>query len=66
MLSHNVLLAHFCQWCRYVLKNMVRDWGEEGAEERAQSYGRILAEVHMRLPVRAFSSHLYNQLDMWC
>ncbi|CAL8465154.1 g4689 [Coccomyxa elongata] len=31
--------------CRYVLKNLVRDWGPEGAAERAQSYGRIVAEL---------------------
>lgn len=36
---------------RYVLKNLVRDWGEEGAPEREQSYGRILAELQARYPV---------------
>ncbi len=36
---------------RYVLKNLVRDWGAEGAAERAQSYGRILAELRARYPV---------------
>lgn len=30
---------------RYVLKNIARDWSEEGAAERAQSYGRILREL---------------------
>lgn len=30
---------------RYVLKNLSRDWAEEGAFERAQSYGRIVSEV---------------------
>lgn len=30
---------------RYVLKNVARDWSEEGAPERAQSYGRICAEL---------------------
>lgn len=30
---------------RYVLKNVVRDWSAEGAAERAQSYGRITAEL---------------------
>ncbi|KAK9917794.1 hypothetical protein WJX75_008331 [Coccomyxa subellipsoidea] len=34
--------------CRYVLKNLVRDWGSEGAAERAQSYGRIVAELRSR------------------
>jgi carnosine N-methyltransferase len=34
-----------------VLKNLVRDWGAEGAAERAQSYGRILAELRARYPV---------------
>ena len=32
---------------------MVRDWGEEGAEEREQSYGRILAELQKGFPVSA-------------
>lgn len=31
--------------CRYVLKNVARDWSAEGAAERAQSYGRILGEL---------------------
>lgn len=30
---------------RYVLKNVVRDWSDEGAAERLLSYGRILAEL---------------------
>ena len=30
---------------RYVLKNLTRDWGAEGAPERSQSYGRIVREV---------------------
>ena len=34
---------------RYVLKNLVRDWAEEGAAERAQSYGRILDELRRLL-----------------
>ena len=29
-----------------MLKNIARDWSEEGAAERAQSYGRITAELH--------------------
>jgi len=29
----------------YVLKNLMRDWSEDGAVERAQSYGRVLAEI---------------------
>jgi hypothetical protein len=33
---------------RYVLKNLVRDWAAEGALERQQSYGRILAELKAR------------------
>jgi carnosine N-methyltransferase len=28
-----------------VLKNLARDWSEEGAAERAQSYGRITTEL---------------------
>jgi len=28
-----------------VLKNLARDWSAEGAAERAQSYGRICAEL---------------------
>lgn len=43
---------------RYVLKNMVRDWGEEGAGEREQSYGRILAELQERFPVSASPSRI--------
>ena len=27
---------------RYVLKNMMRDWSTEGAEERNESYGLVL------------------------
>ena len=38
---------------RYVLKNLVRDWGSEGAAERAQSYGRIVAELRSRYQVCA-------------
>ncbi len=30
---------------RYVLKNTARDWSEEGAAEREQSYGRIVREL---------------------
>eukprot|EP00887_Chlorella_sp_A99_P004676 scaffold4.g4676.t1 len=30
---------------RYVLKDLMRDWSEEGAAERAESYGRILEEL---------------------
>lgn len=37
---------------KYVFKNLVRDWSSEGAGERAQSYGRMLAELHARLPLR--------------
>ena len=29
----------------YVLKDLMRDWSEEGAEERTESYGRITAEL---------------------
>lgn len=29
----------------YVLKNLMRDWSEDGAVERAQSYGRVLDEI---------------------
>eukprot|EP01025_Chloroclados_australasicus_P065714 TRINITY_DN8955_c0_g1_i1.p1 TRINITY_DN8955_c0_g1~~TRINITY_DN8955_c0_g1_i1.p1 ORF type:complete len:446 (-),score=33.14 TRINITY_DN8955_c0_g1_i1:380-1606(-) len=36
---------------RYVLKNLVRDWSQEGEPERKQSYGRIVEEV-----VRIFGS----------
>ena len=34
---------------RYVLKNLVRDWGPEGAAERSQSYDRICTELAARL-----------------
>ena len=38
--------------CRYVLKNMVRDFAEEGSEERSQSYGLMVAELQRQLPVK--------------
>ncbi len=34
---------------RYVLKNVWRDWSEEGAQERQQSFGRICKELRARL-----------------
>lgn len=34
---------------RYALRNLVRDWGVEGAVERAQSYGLIVAELTQRV-----------------
>lgn len=34
---------------RYVLKNVARDWSEEGAAEREASYGRIVAELRRLL-----------------
>jgi hypothetical protein len=37
---------------RYVLKNLSRDWSAEGAPERAQSYGRICAELARLFPDR--------------
>ena len=30
---------------KYVLKNLVRDWSEEGVSEREQSYGIIIREI---------------------
>ena len=39
---------HFCPTCRYVLKNLMRDWSADGAPERTQSYGRIIKELAMR------------------
>lgn len=35
---------------KYVFKNLMRDWSEEGAAERAQTYGRLLTELRARLP----------------
>ena len=35
---------------RYVLKDLVRNWSEEGAAEREQSFGRILARVRGIFP----------------
>ena len=35
---------------RYVLKDLVRNWGAEGAPERAQSFAWLLAELRERLP----------------
>ena len=39
---------HFCPTCRYVLKNLMRDWSADGAPERTQSYGRIIKELSKR------------------
>lgn len=39
----------FDQLCRYVFRNLMRDWSEEGAAEREQSYGRIVAELRRLL-----------------
>ena len=36
---------------RYTLKNLVRDWAAEGAVERTQSYGWLLAALARHLPV---------------
>mmetsp|Transcript_23039 Transcript_23039/g.38568 ORF Transcript_23039/g.38568 Transcript_23039/m.38568 type:complete len:401 (+) Transcript_23039:124-1326(+) len=36
---------------RYVLKNLVRDWGEEGAGERAQSHAPLMEELAKWLPL---------------
>jgi carnosine N-methyltransferase len=41
-------LVLFALQARYVLKNLMRDWSAEGAEERAQSYGLIVAELRER------------------
>ena len=30
---------------RYVLKNAMRDWSDDGSGERAESYGRILSQL---------------------
>lgn len=35
--------------CRYVFKNLMRDWSQEGAPERTQSYGRICQEAQRQL-----------------
>lgn len=40
-----------------MLKNLVRDWGPEGAAERAQSYGRIVAELRECFRVRVHGIH---------
>ena len=45
-----------CAVRRYVLKNLTRDWGAEGAPERSQSYGRIAGEVAARLGPPAASA----------
>ena len=37
---------------RYVLKNLVRDWGAEGGEEREATYAVILSELRERFPDR--------------
>jgi len=35
---------------KYVFKNLVRDWSEEGAWERSASYGHILSELLSHFP----------------
>ena len=35
---------------RYLLKNMLRDWSEEGAAERQESYGRMLKLLEEHVP----------------
>ncbi len=35
---------------RYVLKDLVRNWSEEGAAEREQSFGRVLARIRNIFP----------------
>lgn len=42
---------------RYVLKNLARDWSAECAAERAQSYGRICAELARLFPDRRAPAH---------
>ena len=37
--------SDFFAICRYVLKNLVRDWSAEGAAEREESYGRISGQA---------------------
>ncbi|KAL3145964.1 hypothetical protein ABBQ38_015324 [Trebouxia sp. C0009 RCD-2024] len=37
---------------RYVFKNLMRDWSQEGAPERTQSYGRICQEAQKQLAGR--------------
>lgn len=37
---------------RYVLKNLARDWSEEGAPEREETYGPLLEELERVLPVQ--------------
>ncbi len=38
--------------CRYVFKNLMRDWSQDGAPERTQSYGRICQEAQKQLAGR--------------
>jgi N2227-like protein len=40
-----------CSKVRSTLHQLVRDWSAEGADERAQCYAPILAELKARLPV---------------
>ncbi|DBB03564.1 TPA: hypothetical protein ACH3X3_010907 [Trebouxia sp. C0006] len=37
---------------RYVFKNLMRDWSQDGAPERTQSYGRICQEAQKQLAGR--------------
>ena len=36
-----------------MLRSFARDWSEEGAKERSESYSPMLQELQLRLPVEA-------------
>ena len=41
---------------RYLFRNLVRDWSEEGRAEREQSYGRMIKELQRHLPPTTHAS----------
>ncbi len=54
---------HFSSKVRSTLHQLVRDWSEEGAQERDDSYGRIRRELARVLPVTA--SNITQQVRLF-
>ncbi|KAG5188547.1 N2227-like protein-domain-containing protein [Tribonema minus] len=55
------VLPHNASKTRSTLHQLVRDWSAEGADERAQCYAPILAELKARLPI---TDENVNQLSV--
>jgi N2227-like protein len=45
------LMTMACSKVRSTLHQCVRDWSDDGANERALSYGPIIDELQLQLPV---------------